>query len=135
MPVLVAENKTSVERRKHERFQLPRSSFVAVRCHDTILGQIIDLSMSGLAFRYIGKESLVGAHLDIFFIEDNFLWGDVPFVTVADFETKLLGKIAVNGIHPRRITVRRCGGQFGDLTESQTSRLEYLVRNFTVGEV
>jgi hypothetical protein len=113
MPVLVAENKTSVERRKHERFQLPRSSFVAVRFHDTILGQIIDLSMSGLAFRYIGKESLNGAHLDIFFIEDNFFWGDVPFVTVADFETKLLGKIVVNGIHPRRITVRRCGDNLG----------------------
>jgi hypothetical protein len=125
------ENKKSVERREHKRFRVPIGSFVWVGLDGTILGQIIDVSMGGLAFHYIGKESSNGSHLDMFLTEHDLSLHEVPFITVS----KVLGRIIVKGAQPRSIAIRRCGVQFGDLTQSQTSQLEYLIQNCTVGEV
>jgi len=128
------ENKKSVERRKHKRFQVPAGSFVAVGPRSTILGEIIDVSIGGLAFHYIDKESLNRSHLDMFFTEHDLFLPDVPFKTVSDLEIKVFCRI-IEGAHSRFIIMRRYGGQFEDLTQSQTSQLECLSRNCTMGEV
>jgi hypothetical protein len=118
-----------VERRKHKRFQVPIGVFVAFRPHDSKLGEIIDMSMGGLAFCYLAtKEPSNGSYkLDIFLDEAGFHLDDVLFDTVTDFETRQVGFTSV--------TMRRCGVQFGKLTHDQRSKLEYFIQNHTISEV
>jgi hypothetical protein len=42
-----------VERRRHKRFQVPEGAQVSLRLPKTRMGQIIDISMGGLAYRYV----------------------------------------------------------------------------------
>ena len=44
------------ERRKHKRFQVPTGAFVALGPHGKILGKVVDISVSGLAFGYINGQ-------------------------------------------------------------------------------
>jgi len=74
--------KEMVEQRQHKRFQVPKGTFVGLGPHDTKVGQIIDVSMGGLAFRYVGSEEPSNGELDIFLNERDFYLGRVPFRTV-----------------------------------------------------
>ena len=128
--------KRTVERRKHKRYQVPAGSFVALGPHNTILGQIIDISMGGLAFRYMdSKKPTDGSHIDIFLIERDFCLGKVPIKSVSDYEidNTVVCKI-VDGVPPSCRAMKRSSVQFGDLTHNQVSRLEHFIQNHTTGE-
>jgi len=49
----MTENK---EHRKYTRYHVPEGSFVTLGPSNAILGQILDISMGGLAFRYINSQ-------------------------------------------------------------------------------
>jgi hypothetical protein len=134
MICVAQENKKSVERRKLKRFKAPAGSFVAIGSGRTMLGEIVDVSTGGLGFHYIDKERLNRSHLDMFFTEHDLFFSDVPFNIVSDSEIKVFCRV-IEGAHSRFMVVRRCGGQFVDLTHSQTSQLEYLIQKCTAGEV
>ena len=56
---VIAKRKELMERRKHKRFQVQDSVFVVLRApwpRSAKVGQIIDMSRHGLAFRYIAGE-------------------------------------------------------------------------------
>jgi hypothetical protein len=129
----MAVMKKIVERRKDKRFQAEDGAAAVFRRpwpRSTRLGQIIDISKGGLAFRYIaGEEQSHGSS------ELEILWGDcsvrldkMPFGTISDFETAT--EVPLNSIEMRRSSV-----QFGELTSEQMSQLEYFIRNHTTGEV
>ncbi|MBW1860096.1 MAG: hypothetical protein JRI70_08495 [Deltaproteobacteria bacterium] len=82
------------------------------------MGQIIDVSMGGLAFRYVGTEEPSNGELSIFLAERDFYVGQIPFRTVSDFE--IAGKTSSTSV-----TLRRSGVQFGKLTDHQTSQMEH----------
>jgi hypothetical protein len=125
----VTENNGPVERRRHPRFQAPIGAFVEVWTHPTRLGEIIDISIGGLAFRYLAtKKPSNGSHkLNIFLDEKGFRLNDVPFETVTDF--------GIGQTHVPSVTVRQSGVQFGQLTDQQISQLENFIQNHTAGEV
>lgn len=50
-------NNKLVEHRKHRRFQAPKGVFVGVGPDFVKVGRLRDLSMGGLAFRYVGDEA------------------------------------------------------------------------------
>ena len=116
-----------VERRKHTRFQVPKSAFVGFGPYDAKVGQIIDVSTGGLAFRYVGTEEPSNGELSIFLAERDFYVGQIPFKTISDFE--IAGKTPSTSV-----PLRRSGVQFGQLTEHQTSQLEHLLHSLTLGE-
>jgi hypothetical protein len=129
----MAVTKKIVERRKDKRFQAEDGAAAVFRRpwpHSTRLGQIIDISKGGLAFRYIaGEEQSHGPS------ELEILWGDcsvrldkMPFETISDFKTAT--EAPLNSIEMMRSSV-----QFGELTSEQMSQLEYFIRNHTTGEV
>jgi hypothetical protein len=120
-------NKEIVERRKHTRFQVPKSAFVGFGPYDAKVGQIIDVSLGGLAFRYVGTEEPANGELSIFVTERDFYVSHIPFRTISDFE--VAGKTSSTPV-----TLRRSGVQFGILTDHQTYQLEYFLRNLTLGE-
>jgi len=118
-----------VERRRDRRFQVPKRVFVEVRRpHHSKLGEIINISMGGVAFRYLAaKEPSNGSHkLNIFFDEGGFRLNDILLETVTDFGT--------HKIPYTYITMRRSGVQFSSLTHHQISQLEHFIENYAIGE-
>ena len=119
--------KEIVEHRRHTRFQVPKSAFVGFGPYDAKVGQVIDVSMGGLAFRYVGTEEPSNGELSIFLAERDFYVGQIPFRTISDFE--IAGKTSSTSV-----TLRRSGVQFEKLTDHQTSQLEHFLNSLTLGE-
>ena len=123
----MASSKERVERRKHKRFQIRKGGFVGLGPYFGKVGPIIDVSIGGLGFRYIGSEETNGSYLDIFLADDDFYLRNVRFKTIWDFKT-------VDETLSSSVTMRRRGVQFKKLTDHQRSQLEYFIKNHTVGE-
>ena len=128
--------KEMVDQRKHKRYVVPTGSFVVLGPHGPILGQIIDISMGGVAFRYMNsRKPKDESYLDIFLTEGDLSLGKLPFKTVSDFETLnvVLPKV-VDPIPLSSKVMKRSSVQFAQLTPDQISRLKYLIRSHTTGE-
>ena len=119
-----------VERRRHKRFQAEDGAYAAVRPQYDKIGQIIDVSRGGLAFRYMvsGSQEDASSELDIFLIGDSFHLDKVPFQTVSDEQIP-------ETLSPGSQKMRRCGVQFEELTQVQVLKLEEFILNHTVDEV
>ena len=116
------------EHRQHTRFQVPGGVFVGFGPRANKVGQVVDVSMGGLAYRYVGsEESADGLHLDIFVAEHDFYMGAVPFSTVRDFQI-------VDCLAASSMTMRRCGVQFKKLSRKQNAQLKYFIQHHTLGE-
>jgi len=118
-----------VERRKYKRFRVQDGAFVMFGPHSAKVGQIIDMSMGGLAFGYISSEeqSNRSFELDVFLTDHSFYLEKVPVKTISNL------KIA-NESPSVSTTTRRHGVQFEDLTHNQISELRYFLWNHTMGE-
>ena len=117
------------ERRKQKRFKAVNGAFAAVRQKSNQLGQIKDISFSGLAFTYLANEGAInGARaLDIFVTKHRLYIKDIPFQLVRD---SLVEKESPFSTVP----VRQQGVRFGKLSSKQHTQLEHLLQYHTVGE-
>jgi hypothetical protein len=117
-----------VERRRHKRFQALNGAFVGLGPYSLKLGQIVNMSMGGLAFRYIGshKPSRMKTESKIF-IDNAFCVDHVPLETVSDCEARQ-GPFA-------SLTMRQSGVQFGQLTHEQKSQLEHFISKYTASAI
>ena len=118
-----------VERRKHIRYRAKEGALAAVRPQYVKIGQIIDISRGGLAFRYTVTDSQGNEshELDIFLIGEVFHLNRVPFKIISDLRINKKSS-------PSSLRMRRCGVQFGELTQNQIHELEYFIRKHTLGE-
>jgi len=123
----MTNTKAQVERRKHKRSEVQDDTFVLLRSDDTKLGTLINITMNGLTFHYIGREEALSelAQLGILLPDNHFYLFKVPCKIISDL------KLYKN--HPSPISMRRCGVQFGELTQSQASQLQYFIQNYTTG--
>jgi hypothetical protein len=126
---IMAITKKIGERRQHKRFQGEDGALAVLRPpwpHSTILGQIIDISMGGLAFRCIVGEgwSYGSCELSIAFADHGFYLSRVPVKTVSDFE---IARMPFASMAPRRRSV-----QFGEMTHKQVSHLKHFIQNHTM---
>ena len=129
-------NKEIVDHREHKRYRVPTNSYISLGSDDPIMGQIMDISMGGIAFRCMGSEKLPDeSYLDIFLTEDDLCLSKVPFKTVSDYEipNTVLCKTA-DPIPSSCRTMRRSGLQFGELTSDQQAQLEHFIKDHTVGK-
>ena len=115
--------------RMHPRFRVKDGAFAVLRPDFTQLGPILDISRGGLAFSYhlTGKHTNGSFELDIFLIGQGVLVERVPFRIVSD--RKVVSKSQHNGL-PRR----RCGVQFGKLTQSQSQQMEQFMQHLIIPE-
>jgi hypothetical protein len=122
--------KKPVERRKHTRFRVQDSAYVALKPSDAEGGRLISISMSGLMFEYLTNQasSIEATELDILLVDGAFELSHVPCQRIWDLPTYEL-------IPTSPLQKRRCGVEFGELTQSQISQLEYFIQNHTTGEV
>ena len=116
-----------VEERQYNRFRVPKRVFVALTSHDVKVGQVTNMSVGGLAFRYIPCEgpSSGPSELQIFLAGNVYVY-KVPFKTIWDKEAEQLPSSSLR--------MRRCGVQFGELAPHHISQLEYFVENHTIAD-
>ena len=117
-----------IERRRHRRFRVPVGVFVGFRPDNSRLGEIIDISLTGLSFRYLasGGPANGSRRLNIFLTERGFYLDDLPFETVSDVGTYKIPFTPVS--------MRRSGVQFEALTEDQISGLKYFIHHFAMSK-
>ncbi|MBN2124483.1 MAG: PilZ domain-containing protein [Deltaproteobacteria bacterium] len=110
------------DQREHQRFRAPERAFAVMKNHASRLGQIIDISMGGLATEYIANGELADGldQVDIFFPDSDFLMKGIPARTVADF--------IVDPHNPFSfVPMRRRGIQFLGLGNDQALLLKSLI--------
>ncbi len=120
--------KNLIERRKHKRFKGQYGAFVVLQSTVYKLGQIIDISRGGLAFKYIANRNRFkwSDELDILLADSDFQLEKISFKIVSDHRIE-------SEMPFRYITTRRCGIRFGELEKDQISRIEYFINNHTIG--
>jgi hypothetical protein len=115
----------SLEQREHKRFRVPKTTFVALWPEFLRVGQVVDISMGGLAFRHLtGDEPASGPlELDLFLAGRSFYLYRLPVEMIWNLEP-----VEAGIYNPR--DPRHCGLRFGPLTPSQAAQLDYFVRNY-----
>jgi Tfp pilus assembly protein PilZ len=110
--------KVPSERRRHKRSRLRVSAFAVLNSPFSEMGEIIDISMGGLSFRYTSDKALPKGSLalDLLCVDDGFQVARLPAKTVA--ESILAGE------------VRRRGVQFDRLTNRQVSQVRHFIRTY-----
>jgi hypothetical protein len=90
------------------------------------LGKVKDISRGGMALEYVLIETQYGgsSEIDIFLSGDSFYLPRIPSKIIYDI--KIVEKF-------RSLETRRCGVQFGDLTEEQAANLDFFLKNHTTG--
>ncbi len=118
------------ERRKFRRFLAQNAAFAVLRPHFTMLGKIKDISRGGLAFEYIAHEGQKrgSSEIDILITGDRFYLPKIPSQKIYDIKIGEENQTLID-----RFETRRCGLQFGELTEEQADELEFFLNNYTTG--
>ena len=119
------ENGALVERRSEQRFAVTEGAIASLNL--TVMGQIVNISRGGLAFRYVAshERSKESTSLKISLSDTSFTLGMIPFEAVWDVampESFSCGDIAL----------RCCGGIFGDLEDYQSLALDYFMEHYLV---
>jgi hypothetical protein len=121
------DSRGRIERRKHRRLQVQDIAFAVLRDQGRQLGQIMDISMGGLAFNYIagGGNADSAFELDILLAYKGLYMKKIQFKTISDFQI-------ANKSPFSPMTMRRHGVKFRKLTPKQTSMLKNFIQEHTV---
>ena len=104
-------------RRKYKRVKVKDGSFAT----QSNIGEIIDISINGLAFRYVDRGGGGGGIVDspgsgILFGSAELFLDNLPYKVISDH---VIGRGAS--------VMRRCGVQFEKLTPEQLAQIEYYI--------
>jgi hypothetical protein len=141
------------DRRRHRRYFVKKRIFAVVRSENHQLnridrmskgeialavfksnpprmGEIIEISRGGLSFSYIDKETDLSdfSEMDILFVDEDFHLTQLPFKPIGD--TAIVDTNRIRTLEMKRQTVK-----FKNLSARQKKQLEYVLKNFTTGEV
>jgi PilZ domain len=120
----------NMEKRKFTRFRVQDDAFAAIRGNFTKVGKIDNISLNGMAFRYlaekIAKEISSHSQVDIFLTNNSFNLIGVPCNIIYDVNESTYFK-------NDEIISRRCGIKFGSLKEEDKENLEFFINNHTTG--
>jgi len=118
----------NMERRKFTRFRVQDDGFAALRGNFTKVGKIYDISLNGLAFRYLAEKITkeIFSQVDIFLTNNGFHLTGVPCTIIYDVKESTYFKN--NKVFPHR-----CGMKFGSLNEAQQNSLNFFISNYTIG--
>ena len=125
----MSDAQISIERRQKKRFKAAEGAFAALVDQESRLGQIKDISLLGLSFRYIdSNEKLENAsELKIILGKRGLYLDKVPFKIISDF--KIESEFSFSTVNMRQI-----GLEFGILSTEQKTQLERFIQLHTIGE-
>ena len=123
------DRKVLDERRQQKRFKAQEGAFAALVAQESRLGQIKDISIRGLSFRYIdSNEKLENAdELKIILGNQGLYLDNVPFKKISDFEIESEYNFST-------VRMRQIGLEFGELTADQKMRLDRFIQYHTINE-
>lgn len=120
------------EQRNDARFLVRDSVFVELRDHSTRMGKAKDISKGGLSFEHVYKEGSAWdpSKGDLSLWVDKFCISrvscrviyDIPISTPPEYQSLTI-----------QLDTRRCGVQFGELSEGQTAQLDFFLKTYTEG--
>jgi len=118
-----------MERRKFIRFRTQDNAFAALRGDFTKVGKICDISLNGLAFRYLAEQMLEEeyAHVDIFLSENGFHLHHVPCGIIYHVKESSSNSISISWY--------RCGLSFKPLKKEVQNKLDCFLDNHTISTV
>jgi len=119
--------KRTIERRRHKRYKAVEGAYAAISPNSHKLGQVIDISMGGLSFKYIDTTSddtdfEQSPEESVFLSSMGYYVGDLPFQTISDYEITNAPSFSSMKIRKRHV-------QFTDLSFKQLFDLDYYLRN------
>lgn len=122
-------NEPFVERRKHQRFQLKPGAYAVLSPNLIKLGQIIDISESGLSFRYIryGEKEIGSYDSDVLLYGKNMYVDRIPFKVVSDVELANPG--VFSSVLMNKFSIR-----FKDLSTEQHEKINLFIKNHVVDD-
>jgi hypothetical protein len=118
------------ECRKYQRFLAKDSIFAVCRADSLRIGKVVDISRGGAAFQYVSfaeeHENLTKGAVDLEVFKPGSSWclKKASCCIVYDFEVPLGNSFLDN------YQVRRCGIQFGELSQNQCSQLDSFIKDF-----
>jgi c-di-GMP-binding flagellar brake protein YcgR len=128
----MTDGKESFERRRHMRFQVPTYGAYAVLRRpwprSSITGDIVDISLGGLSFRYLGSKKCpyTSYDMDISLTDGGFCLNKLRVNTISDIEVESQTHLGLE--------TRRCGVQFEDLRDSQKAGLRYFIQTYSTAD-
>lgn len=122
---------SGVERRRLARFKTNDVVFVLIRGlwpSSARVGQLVDISSQGLAFRYIADQQVLHGpcEIELLLADRTFHVTEIAFKVVADSEIP-------NDVPFSSIRMRRSGVMFLGLTASQACKLENFIQGRCCG--
>ena len=121
--------KRTVERRKSKRYEAVNGAYAAISPKSHKVGQITDISMGGLSFKYVDtnngeikNDNQNHSEESIFLSSMGFYVGDLPFKTISDNEVTDIPSFSSMKVRQRHV-------QFTDLSFKQLFDLDYYLRN------
>lgn len=120
------EDQSYQERRKHQRYNAADGSFAAISSNSYKLGQIVNISRGGLAFRYIDTNRTNPGEKGknhIFLSSKGHYVQSIPFEAVADREVPNENAFST-------LKMRQCAVRFGKMSFNQIINLDnYILHN------
>ena len=118
-----------MERRKFTRFQTQDNAFAVLRGDFTKVGKIYDISLNGLAFRYLAEQMSEEEynHVDIFVSDNGFRLPGVPCTIIYNVKESTSTALSISPY--------RCGLTFKPLERELQNKLDYFLNNYTSGSV
>jgi hypothetical protein len=115
------------DNRKQKRFKAVEGAVASFPAADAassgVLGEIIDINMSGLSLHYKSRDQLGSVtSVTIFAYRD-------PFINIEEIPCRIVYDMGLDA------TSRRCGLEFLDLSQGQVLKLQELITHYTSGEV
>ena len=116
-----------VERRKHARYKVKDGIVAVPHASSTRFGKVREISMGGLTVRYFEEKEwgCEPSEIDLVLSDADFSLDRVPIKIMFDMEKHISTPYRI--LHERR-----CGLQFGKLTELQAAQLSNYLRNYAV---
>ena len=123
------ERRAHSDRRRSKRYQAKEGTFAVFVTRKDKLGQIKDISMRGLSFRYVNDKHITAAagELKIIIAGYGLFLDKVNAETISDFEV-------INGFSVSPLKMRQTGIKFVNLSPEQKFQLGRFIRNHTLGE-
>ncbi len=117
------------ERRRKKRYKAQKGAFAALVNGTQRLGQIKDISLVGLSFRYIDSRDKASSKgvLKILLAGGGLFMDNLPFKPVLDVELE-------NSSPFSSVKMRQMHIAFGDLSPQQLTQLDEFILNHTMGE-
>ena len=118
---------TTVQKREYERYKVLSDVSVMLRNGSIEVGQLLDISVDGLALSCISGVKRIEGWFQIYLYSiDQFFLINMPFRVISD---SLVEDMTLF----RTIMKKRCGGQVGELTNQQRSHLDHFIAHHTIG--